>query len=191
MYRSITSAVVFCGALLLAAVVQGDPILHTITFSADSISGTPFGLTSPPSPITGEFSVDDSIFAPGAPEVIDALPGFSLIAPIVMGDATFTNADIAVAPGGRVVGGNLVEIFFLAQFVDPIEGQRRLETFFFPSFQWNGTDFNAEPPSEFIFGTYSISVGPKAPVPEPLSVSLLGLGLAGICVQRWRHRKDS
>ena len=146
---------------------------------------------SPPSPIVGEFIVDDSIFEPGTPELIDALPGFSLVAPIVIGDATFTNADIGVAPGGRVVGGTLVEIFFLAQFVDPIEGQRRLQTYFLPSFQWDGTDFNQEPPSEFIFGTYSVSVAPSASVPEPLSISMLGLGLAGIAVQRRRRRKTA
>jgi hypothetical protein len=162
MYRSIKSAVVFCGALLVATVVQGDPIRHTITFSADSFFGTPFGLTSPPSPITGEFSVDDSIFAPGAPEVIDALPGFSLIAPLVMGDATFTNADIAVVPGGRVVGGKLVEIFFLAQFVDPLKASVGWKHSF--SLLYNGneqTSTQSPQASLFLAPTPSQSLGTR------------------------------
>ena len=107
MSRSILSAmVVFALWLVGADQARGAPILHTITFSVDSISGTPFGLTSQPPPITSQFIVDDSIFDSGMPEVIDALPGFSLIESIVIGDAMFTNADVQVVPGGRVVGGN-------------------------------------------------------------------------------------
>jgi hypothetical protein len=101
------------------------------------------------------------------------------------------NANVPIVPGGRAVGGKLVEIFFLAEFVDPIEGQRRLQTYFLPSLEWDGTDFNPEPPSEFLFGTYSIS-GPSGPaVPEPGSVFLPGLGVAGMGVRRWRQRKAS
>ncbi len=45
----------------------------------------------------------------------------------------------------------------------------------------------------FVEGNYSlddiVTAGPAAPVPEPATISLLVLGLAGIGVQRWRRRK--
>ena len=90
--------------------------------------------------------------------MFDALPGFALIEPIVIGDVSFDNGDVGVAPGGRIVGGELTEVWLHALLIDPIEGQRELTTYFFPSFQFDGTDFNPEPqPSEHLFGTYTVA----------------------------------
>ena len=172
--QAIVAALALC--LFGGEVAQAAPVFHSITFYPNSISDTPFGLTSLPAPFTASFVVDDSILQIGVPEIVDALPGFSLVAPIVIGDASFSNSNIAVAPGGRVVDGKLVEIYFLAQLVDPVEGQRRFETYFFPALQWTGTDFNPQPPSEFLGGTYTITL-----IPEP-SVMLLGLSFGLLTV---------
>jgi hypothetical protein len=167
--------------LLAAGTVQAAPVVHTLTFTTDQITGTPFGLTSVPGPLQFEFAVDESILSGSA--LYDALPGFALLEPIVIGDATFTGADIPLVPGGRVTDGLLVEIYLLAQHVDAVEGQREIRTYFFPAFQWDGTDFNPEPPSEFMFGTYAITRSPST-VPEPGSIALLVLGLVAVGVAR-------
>jgi hypothetical protein len=171
--------------LLASSAVRALPATHVFTLTANSISGTPFGLMSVPPPLQFEFVVDDSILASGTSALYDTLPGFLLLEPIVIGDAAFMSSDIPVVPGGRVTDGALVEMFLLARFVDPEEGQRELRTYFMPAYQWDGTDFNQQPPSEFIFGTYSIARASR--VPEPGTLALLGLGLAGL--GRSRRRK--
>ena len=172
--------------LLSSGAARALPVGHTLTLMTDRIDGTPFGLTSAPAPLQFEFAVDDSILGGGS-VVYGALPGFVLLEPIVIGDATFTNAEIPVVPGGRVTDGLLVEIYLLAQYVDPVEGQREIRTYFMPANSWDGTDFNPEPPSEFLFGSYSIALAPT-PVPEPRSLLLLGMGLAGLAVGRRAQR---
>ena len=173
--------------LLSSGTVGAAPVGHTLTLVTELIDGTPFGLTSVPGPLQFEFAVDDSILGGGGSVVFGALPGFVLLEPIVIGDATFTNAEIPVAPGGRVTDGLLVEIYLLAQYVDPIEGQREIRTYFMPANRWDGTDFNPAPPSEFLFGSYSVVLAPTS-VAEPALLVLLGLGLAGLVVGRRAQR---
>jgi hypothetical protein len=182
-----SSALLGCLAtgLLAAGTAQAAPVAHTLTLTTDQITGTPFGLTSVPGPLQFDFAVDDSILAGTA--LYDELPGFALLEPLVIGDATFENADIPVLPGGRVTDGQLVEIYLLARYVDPVEGQREIRTYFFPAFQWDGTDFNPEPPSEFMFGTYAITRSAST-VPEPGSLVLLVLGLTAAGAARRARR---
>jgi len=168
--RSITLGCFLVLAALPHDLARAAPSSHRITLSSTAILDTPFALTEFPSPISAEFLVDDSILQPGFTGLIDELPNFSLLAPIVIGDATFTNDSIHVTPGGRVVDGELVEVFLHAAYLDPLEGQRELTTYFFPAFEWDGTDFNPSPPSEFIRGSYAIGR-----VPEPGSAGLLAM----------------
>lgn len=176
---------VLAAGLLASSAAEAVPVTHVLTLTATSISGTPFGLTAVPSPLQFEFVVDDSILALGTSALYDTLPGFSLLEPIVIGDVTFTSSDIPAVPGGRVTDGGLVEMYLLARIVDPVEGQRELRTYFMPAYGWDGTDFNPDPPSDFIFGTYNIALATQT-VPEPGTLALLGLGLTGLALSRKR-----
>ncbi len=159
--RDLFSLVMALALLLSTTSARADLVAHEITLTPTSLAGTPFGLESL-EVITARFIIDDSILQVDGVYDLDS---FSLMDPIKIGDATFSNADLQTIPGGRVVNGELVQVFFLFQFVDPVEGQRRLETTFSPAFDWIGTDFNpGGGSSEFVFGTYAIStwVPPQA-----------------------------
>jgi len=153
---------------------------NTITLNYDfSASGFPAG--APVDPVTGSFSVTFD----NATDLIDVTSGITLTGLNIALDSapsfTYLQSIDALSIGGLENGASDA-VSLTNDFVLVLQNVSTA-----PSLAVLGyTQVSAGPTAGFIgFGTLT----PTAPVPEPASLTLLGLGLAGMGARRWRQRK--
>ncbi len=153
---------------------------NTITLNYD-FSATGYGVSAPVDPVTGSFSVTFD----NATDLIDVTSGITLTGLNIALDSapsfTYLQSIDELSIGGLENGANN-GVSQTNDFVLVLQNVSTAPSLAVLSYVQSGTG----PNDGFVgFGTLT----PTAPVPEPASVTLLGLGLAGIGARRWRQRK--